>query len=97
VRGAHGSASTRSDPVLLEVFNNRFMHVAEQMGAVLQNTASSVNIKERLDYSCAVFDADGGLVANAPHMPVHLGSMGESVRAVMARFGRTWRRATASC
>ena len=80
-------ASTHSDPVLLEVFNNRFMHVAEQMGAVLQNTASSVNIKERLDYSCAVFDPDGGLVANAPHMPVHLGSMGESVRAVMARFG----------
>ncbi len=80
-------ASTRSDPVLLEVFNNRFMHVAEQMGAVLQNTASSVNIKERLDYSCAVFDPEGGLVANAPHMPVHLGSMGESVRAIMARFG----------
>jgi len=80
-------ASTSSDPVLLEVFNNRFMHVAEQMGAVLQNTASSVNIKERLDYSCAVFDPAGGLVANAPHMPVHLGSMGESVRAVMARFG----------
>jgi 5-oxoprolinase (ATP-hydrolysing) len=80
-------ASTASDPVLLEVFNNRFMHVAEQMGAVLQNTASSVNIKERLDYSCAVFDADGALVANAPHMPVHLGSMGESVRAVMTRFG----------
>jgi 5-oxoprolinase (ATP-hydrolysing) len=79
-------ASTRSDPVLLEVFNNRFMHVAEQMGAVLQNTASSVNIKERLDYSCAVFDSSGGLVANAPHMPVHLGSMGESVRAIMARF-----------
>jgi 5-oxoprolinase (ATP-hydrolysing) len=79
-------ASTRSDPVLLEVFNNRFMHVAEQMGAVLQNTASSVNIKERLDYSCAVFDPAGGLVANAPHMPVHLGSMGESVRAIMARF-----------
>jgi 5-oxoprolinase (ATP-hydrolysing) len=63
------------------------MHVAEDMGAVLQNTASSVNIKERLDYSCAVFDAAGGLVANAPHMPVHLGSMGESVRAVMRRFG----------
>jgi 5-oxoprolinase (ATP-hydrolysing) len=81
------SVSTRSDPVLLEVFNNRFMHVAEQMGAVLQNTASSVNIKERLDYSCAVFDPGGGLVANAPHMPVHLGSMGESVRAIMARFG----------
>ena len=80
-------ASTAADPVLLEVFNNRFMHVAEQMGAVLQNTASSVNIKERLDYSCAIFDPAGGLVANAPHMPVHLGSMGESVRAVMARFG----------
>jgi 5-oxoprolinase (ATP-hydrolysing) len=79
--------SARANPVLLEVFNNRFMHVAEQMGAVLQNTASSVNIKERLDYSCAVFDPDGGLVANAPHMPVHLGSMGESVRAIMARFG----------
>jgi 5-oxoprolinase (ATP-hydrolysing) len=81
------SASTHSDPVLLEVFNNRFMHVAEQMGAVLQNTASSVNIKERLDYSCAVFDPEGGLVANAPHMPVHLGSMGESVRAILARYG----------
>ncbi|NHA13422.1 hydantoinase B/oxoprolinase family protein [Thioalkalivibrio sp. XN279] len=79
--------STAADPVLLEVFNNRFMHVAEDMGAVLQNTASSVNIKERLDYSCAVFDATGGLVANAPHMPVHLGSMGESVRAVMRSFG----------
>ena len=86
-RRAARKASTRADPVLLEVFNNRFMHVAEDMGAVLQNTASSVNIKERLDYSCAVFDAAGGLVANAPHMPVHLGSMGESVRAVMARFG----------
>jgi 5-oxoprolinase (ATP-hydrolysing) len=85
-RRARRKASTRSDPVLLEVFNNRFMHVAEQMGAVLQNTASSVNIKERLDYSCAVFDPEGGLVANAPHMPVHLGSMGESVRAVMQRF-----------
>ena len=79
--------AARANPVTLEVFNNRFMHVAEQMGAVLQNTASSVNIKERLDYSCAVFDPAGGLVANAPHMPVHLGSMGDSVRAVMARFG----------
>jgi 5-oxoprolinase (ATP-hydrolysing) len=85
-RRAVRRATTRADPVLLEVFNNRFMHVAEQMGAVLQNTASSVNIKERLDYSCAVFDGDGGLVANAPHMPVHLGSMGASVRAIMARF-----------
>jgi 5-oxoprolinase (ATP-hydrolysing) len=80
-------AGTEADPVLLEVFNNRFMHVAEQMGGVLRNTAASVNIKERLDYSCAVFDPAGGLVANAPHMPVHLGSMGESVRAVLARFG----------
>jgi len=80
-------AGTRADPVLLEIFNNRFMHVAEQMGGVLRNTAASVNIKERLDYSCAVFDPDGGLVANAPHMPVHLGSMGESVRAVVTRFG----------
>jgi 5-oxoprolinase (ATP-hydrolysing) len=73
-----------ADPVLLEVFNNRFRHIAEQMGVVLSQTASSVNIKERLDFSCAVFDRDGGLVANAPHMPVHLGSMGESVRAVIA-------------
>ncbi len=80
-------AGTRADPVLLEIFNNRFMHVAEQMGGVLRNTAASVNIKERLDYSCAVFDPGGGLVANAPHMPVHLGSMGESVRAVVQRFG----------
>jgi 5-oxoprolinase (ATP-hydrolysing) len=76
-------ATTQADPVLLEVFNNLFMHVAEQMGAVLRNTAYSVNIKERLDFSCAVFDAQGGLVANAPHMPVHLGSMGATVRAVL--------------
>ncbi len=68
---------------MLEVFNNLFMHIAEQMGVVLQHTAHSVNIKERLDFSCAVFDAGGGLIANAPHMPVHLGSMGESVRAVL--------------
>ena len=71
------------DPVLLEVFNNRFMHIAEQMGAVLENTAHSVNIKERLDFSCALFDSDGELVANAPHMPVHLGSMDASVKAVL--------------
>lgn len=77
------AAGTRVDPVLLEVFNNLFMSVAEQMGAVLANTAHSVNIKERLDFSCAVFDAEGGLVANAPHIPVHLGSMGESVRAIL--------------
>jgi 5-oxoprolinase (ATP-hydrolysing) len=74
-----------ADPVLLEVFNGLYTHVAEQMGAVLRQTASSVNIRERLDYSCAVFDGDGRLVANAPHMPVHLGSMGASVRFVMAR------------
>jgi 5-oxoprolinase (ATP-hydrolysing) len=74
---------TTVDPVMLEVFNNRFMSIAEQMGAVLANTASSVNIKERLDFSCALFDAEGGLIANAPHLPVHLGSMGESVRAIL--------------
>ncbi len=77
------AAGTQVDPVLLEVFNNLFMSVAEQMGAVLANTAHSVNIKERLDFSCAVFDAEGGLVANAPHIPVHLGSMGESVRTII--------------
>ncbi|HEX4494009.1 MAG TPA: hydantoinase B/oxoprolinase family protein [Acidimicrobiia bacterium] len=76
---------SRPDPVRLELFNNRFMHVAERMGAQLQHTATSVNIKERLDFSCAVFDAAGHLVANAPHMPVHLGSMSESVQSVVAR------------
>ena len=70
-------------PARIEIFNNLFMHIAEQMGEVLKSTAQSVNIKERLDYSCALFDAKGGLVANAPHMPVHLGSMGASVRAVI--------------
>ena len=76
-------------PARIEIFNNLFMHIAEQMGEVLKSTAQSVNIKERLDYSCALFDADGGLVANAPHMPVHLGSMGASVRAVIdARRGQ---------
>jgi len=75
--------SIAADPVLLEVFNNLFMSIAKQMGAVLQNTAHSVNIKERLDFSCAVFDGQGNLVANAPHMPVHLGSMGESVRTIL--------------
>jgi 5-oxoprolinase (ATP-hydrolysing) len=83
-RAAH-RASTEADPVLLEVFANLFMAIAEEMGATLQNTASSVNIKERLDFSCAIFDADGGLVANAPHMPVHLGSMGDCVTAVMRK------------
>ena len=76
---------SRPDPVTLELFNRRFMGVAEAMGAALERTAHSVNIKERLDFSCALFDADGGLVANAPHMPVHLGSMGASVRAVRDR------------
>ena len=77
------AVGTEADPVMLEVFNNLFMSVAEQMGATLENTAYSVNIKERLDFSCAVFDPDGKLVANAPHMPVHLGSMGESVRTII--------------
>ncbi|MEF2072054.1 hydantoinase B/oxoprolinase family protein [Consotaella aegiceratis] len=76
-------AEAGADPVLLEVFNNLFMSIAEQMGVTLQNTASSVNIKERLDFSCAVFDATGALVANAPHMPVHLGSMDRSVEAII--------------
>ena len=80
---------TSADPVLLEVFNNLFMSIAEQMGLTLQNTAYSVNIKERLDFSCAVFDHEGALVANAPHMPVHLGSMDMSVRSVIEAFGGT--------
>ena len=79
------------DPVTLELFNRRFAGVAEAMGAALERTARSVNIKERLDFSCALFDAGGGLVANAPHMPVHLGSMGASVRAVCARHPRLTR------
>jgi 5-oxoprolinase (ATP-hydrolysing) len=74
---------TEADPVMLEVFNNLFMSIAEQMGGVLQNTSYSVNIKERLDFSCAIFDRHGDLVANAPHIPVHLGSMGESVKTVI--------------
>ena len=74
---------TQADPVMLEVFNNLFMSIAEQMGVSLQNTAYSVNIKERLDFSCAVFAADGTLVANAPHMPVHLGSMDRSVETII--------------
>ena len=78
---------TSPDPVRLEVFNRLFMHIAEQMGTVLQNTALSVNIRERLDFSCALFDNEGRLVSNAPHMPVHLGSMGESVRSVISATG----------
>lgn len=76
---------TEADPVVLEVFNNLFMNIAEQMGLRLQNTAHSVNIKERLDFSCALFDGQGQLIANAPHMPVHLGSMSESIRSVIER------------
>jgi 5-oxoprolinase (ATP-hydrolysing) len=87
-RAAAAAPGTRADPVMLEVFNNLFMNIAEQMGLRLQNTAHSVNIKERLDFSCALFDAAGALIANAPHMPVHLGSMSESIRTVIARNPR---------
>ncbi|HLW11300.1 MAG TPA: hydantoinase B/oxoprolinase family protein [Casimicrobiaceae bacterium] len=80
---------TSADPVMLEVFNNLFMAIAEQMGVTLANTSYSVNIKERLDFSCALFDADGNLIANAPHMPVHLGSMGESVKTIIERRSGT--------
>ncbi len=83
VRHTKYAAGTTVDPVLLEVFNNLFMNIAEQMGLQLQNTAYSVNIKERLDFSCALFSAEGHLIANAPHMPVHLGSMGESIKTVI--------------
>jgi 5-oxoprolinase (ATP-hydrolysing) len=86
-RPARRAIGTDADPVMLEIFNNLFMSIAEQMGLRLQNTAHSVNIKERLDFSCALFDALGNLIANAPHMPVHLGSMGESIRAVMRDHG----------
>lgn len=85
------TAANGADPMRLEVFNALFMHIAEQMGAVLRHTASSVNIKERLDFSCAIFDATANLVANAPHMPVHLGSMGASVAAVLAAHGKDLR------
>jgi len=80
---APASVAATADPARIEIFNNLFMHIAVQMGEVLKATAQSVNIRERLDYSCALFDPGGGLVANAPHMPVHLGSMGASVRAVI--------------
>ncbi len=83
------AVGTTVDPVLLEVFNNLFMNIAEQMGLQLQNTAYSVNIKERLDFSCALFDATGNLIANAPHMPVHLGSMGESIKTVVRENAAT--------
>ncbi len=84
-RRARYALGTSADPVMLEVFNNLFMSIAEQMGVRLAQTAYSVNIKERLDFSCALFDADGNLIANAPHMPVHLGSMGESIKTVIAK------------
>ena len=81
-RPDQAGVDTDVDPVQLEIFNNLFMNIAEQMGLVLENTAASVNIKERLDFSCAVFDPDGELIANAPHMPVHLGSMSESIKSI---------------
>jgi 5-oxoprolinase (ATP-hydrolysing) len=82
---ADTDVGTAADPVLLEVFNNLFMSIAEQMGAALESTSQSVNIRERLDFSCALFEPDGNLIANAPHMPVHLGSMGTSVKEVIRR------------
>ena len=88
----HNSAlGTRADPIMLEVFNNLFMSIAEQMGATLENTAYSVNIKERLDFSCALFTPQGDLVANAPHVPVHLGSMNQSVRKILEQNAKTLR------
>lgn len=90
-RTGTAGAGTAADPVLLEIFNNLFMSIAEQMGARLESTAQSVNIKERLDFSCALFDPAGNLIANAPHMPVHLGSMGASVQEVVRRRGPTMR------
>ncbi len=88
-RKARYALGTTADPVMLEVFNNLFMSIAEQMGVRLAQTAYSVNIKERLDFSCALFDAEGNLIANAPHMPVHLGSMGESIKTVIAKNAGT--------
>ena len=84
---APAAAGAEADPVMLEVMGNLFMAIAEEMGVALQNTASSVNIKERLDFSCAVFDREGNLIANAPHIPVHLGSMGDSIRTIIAARG----------
>lgn len=94
------AAGTAADPIRLEIFNNLFMAIAEEMGVVLQSTATSVNIKERLDFSCALFDSSGALIANAPHIPVHLGSMGDSIARVIeargaARDGRGFRRGDA--
>ncbi len=89
IQNPKSKIENRPDPVMLEIFNNLFRAIAEQMGITLQNTSSSVNIKERLDFSCAIFDASGQLVANAPHIPVHLGSMSESVQALIAAYGHT--------
>jgi len=83
------AVGTEVDPVMLEIFNNLFMSIAEQMGTTLEKTSYSVNIKERLDFSCAIFDREGQLIANAPHMPVHLGSMGESIRTVIRSRTKT--------
>jgi 5-oxoprolinase (ATP-hydrolysing) len=88
---ARVAIGTAVDPVRLEIFNNLFMSIAEQMGSVLEKTATSVNIKERLDFSCAIFDASGDLIANAPHMPVHLGSMSESIKTIIDRRGGAMR------
>src|SRR5205085_7783818 len=85
-RKAASAIGTTVDPVMLEIFNNLFMSIAEQMGLALQNTAYSVNIKERLDFSCAVFGGSGSLVANAPHMPVHLGSMDRAVETIIREY-----------
>lgn len=90
-RNTH-AVGDKADPILLEIFNNLFMSVAEEMGGVLAKTAHSVNVKERLDFSCAVFDPEGYLIANAPHMPVHLGSMGDSVAAIIEGRGNTIKR-----
>src|SRR5262245_17330170 len=90
-RGTRTALGTSVDPVLLEVFNKRFTAIAEQMGYALQNTARSINIKERLDFSCAIFDGDGRLVANAPHIPVHLGSMDRSVETIWREVGADFR------
>jgi 5-oxoprolinase (ATP-hydrolysing) len=87
-RDARTTVSTDADPVMLEIFNNQFAGIAEQMGITLRNTSASVNVKERLDFSCALFTAEGELVVNAPHIPVHLGAMGQTVRATIARNPR---------
>lgn len=86
-RDAAPAIGTAADPVMLEIFNSLFMAIAEEMGVALRNTATSVNIKERLDFSCALFDHDGALIANAPHIPVHLGSMGDSIRTIIESRG----------